>query len=118
MMRAVISTGHGMSYLFKVAVLSLILSSGQSFAGPTSSGQVERFYINHTGLVLFRLGASANLPAECSNVNWPYMFNTDDKVGKEWVSMLLAARATKEIVKIGYGSIESSDQCSVIYLYN
>jgi hypothetical protein len=106
------------SYLFKVAVLSLIFSSSQSFAAPASLGQVERFYINQSGLVLFRLGASANLPTECSNVNWPYMFNTDDKVGKEWVSMLLAARATKEIVKIGYGPIEDSDQCSVIYLYD
>lgn len=87
-------------------------------AAPQSSGKVERLYVRYDGYVLFKLGDSSNLPAECNDTNWPYQFNTSDAAGKEWYSMLLAYKTTGESLNIGFDPVAGSNRCNVVYLYN
>jgi hypothetical protein len=86
-------------------------------AAPQSVGKVERLYIHKDGLVLLRLGKASDLPEACSDVNWPYQFNTTDITGKEWLSLLLTAKSKGESVNIGYIPQEGTTRCKIMYLY-
>lgn len=105
-----------MNSILKIALAILILFPSMSYAAPESRGKVSKLYVKEDGVVLFRLGETSNLPEDCTN-SWPYMFNTTDTVGKEWLSMLLAARATGDSLNIGYRK-SSGDRCGVVYLYH
>ena len=87
------------------------------YSAPESSGQIQTFYINSSGQVLFRLGNTASLPPECSDQSWPYQFSVTDLSANAWISMLLAAKATNELVRIGYNPVQGTNRCNVIYLF-
>tara|TARA_R110002060_G_scaffold880_2_gene2095 strand:+ start:1527 stop:1820 length:294 start_codon:yes stop_codon:yes gene_type:complete len=86
-------------------------------AAPQSGGIVERLYIHKSGLVLFRLGKSSDLPESCSDITWPYQFNTTDTIGKEWLSLLLTAKSKGESLNIGYIPQAGTTRCKIEYLY-
>jgi len=86
-------------------------------AAQQSHGMVERLYIRGDGVVLLRLGKSADLPADCSDPNWPYEFKTTDTTGKEWLSLLLTAKSKGEGLSIGYIPQAGTTRCKVYYLY-
>ncbi|KZY44293.1 hypothetical protein A3732_12645 [Oleiphilus sp. HI0050] len=100
-----------------LSVVTLCCAVTQLNAAPQSAGEVERIYVNSGGLVLFRLGKAVDLPADCSDVNWPYEFSVDDKSAKEWYALLLAAKAQGQSVRIGYYAQEGKTRCKVAYLY-
>lgn len=108
-MKTIIST---FTLLFALLYYSSIAS-----AAPQSGGKVERLYINKAGTVLFRIGSPNALPDSCSDVNWPYEFKTTDTVGKEWLSLLLTAKAKDETINIGYIPQAGTTRCKVDYLF-
>jgi hypothetical protein len=77
------------------------------------TGKVKGFYINTGKTVLIKF--DINTPA-CSDTSWPFSFNMDGPVAKEWVSMILMARAADKEIKIGYIP-NSGGRCSVSYFY-
>jgi len=92
--------------------LILVLFSGLTY-GVEYTGKIKGFYINSSKLVLLKL----DIPTpDCSDVNWGFHFNTDDAVAKEWVSMLLMAKASEATIRIGYNP-NSAGRCSINYLY-
>ena len=99
------------------AMLLNLVWSNNGIAAPQSGGKVERLYISDTGQVLFRLGATNKLPADCSDLNWPYEFKTTDVVGKEWLSLLLTVKAQGQSINIGYIPQTGSSRCKVAYLF-
>lgn len=105
-----------MFFLKASGIILAMMISLNCFGAPQSSGKVTKFYLKGDGLVLFKLGETSGLPAECTN-SWPYGFKTTDLAGKEWFSMLLAARATGENLNIGYEST-ATDRCNVVYLFH
>lgn len=74
--------------------------------------------MRYDGYVLFKLGDSVNLPADCSDTNWPYQFNTSDAAGKEWYSVFLAYKMTGELLNIGFDPVNGFNRSNVVYLYN
>ena len=97
-------------------LLGVIYTNG-AFSAPQSGGKVERLYINNSGTVLIRIGSTNNLPDDCSDLNWPYEFKTTDTVGKEWLSLLLTAKAKGESVNVGYIPQEGTTRCKIAYLF-
>ncbi|WP_045860279.1 hypothetical protein [Teredinibacter purpureus] len=106
-----------MNKLFKLILGTVTLISSFSFAAPQSGGKVTKLYVREDAVVLFKLGDTVSLPEGCSDSSWPYTFNTTDTVGKEWLSMLLAARATGEPLNIGYKEGDGN-RCGVVYLHH
>ena len=73
--------------------------------GVQTTGKIKEFYINKSGLVLFALDVEVNQRPSCANNStWQYAFVvTQEPAGKEMYSFLLAAKASGQTVKVGYG---------------
>ena len=81
-------------------------------------GNVTNLYINSSGSVFFKLvNSSGSSSSNCPDGLWPFSFNTDAKVSKEWLSMLLSAKATGEKLVVGFSVPETDQRCSAKYLY-
>ena len=81
-------------------------------------GKVTNFYINSSGTVYFKLvGTDGNSSDKCAAGLWPFSFHTDAKVSKEWISMLLSAKATGEKLVAGFTVPDSGQRCGIGYLY-
>ncbi len=98
----------------KLFIILLALYSTAALAAPAVKGQVDALYVNSSGTVLFRV---ATPPSACNDSTWPFQFSMDDKVAKEWMSMLLAARTAKQDIIIGYFE-RSSGRCDIAYVYH
>ena len=78
-------------------------------------GKVKGFYINNSGEALVRLENGSNLP-DCGHPNWHFRFNMNGPFTKEWVSMILMARASDKTIIVGY-TPGSTSYCSVSFFY-
>ena len=101
--------------------IGIILLSPAAFSSNVEYwGEVKGFLVNENKNVLVKVYNSESAPIcldENSNsVAWPFTFNMDNPVAKEWVSMLLTSRATGSIIKLGYEP-NNSGSCSVNYFY-
>jgi hypothetical protein len=81
-------------------------------------GNVTNLYINSSGSVFFKLvNSSGSSSSNCPDGLWPFSFNTDAKVAKEWLSMLLSAKATGEKLVVGFSVPDAGQRCKATYLY-
>ena len=93
----------------------MIFFVGFTQAAPEYNAKVRGFYVNSSKLVLVKLDIDT---PECGNTNWPFQFSVDSLVAKEWISMLLMAKSTKEKIIVGYtANPTAGGRCSVEYFY-
>lgn len=81
-------------------------------------GNVEMFYINKNNLALLNLkqGTTANRPGCVRTGGWDFSFDPISEYGKQWVSMLLAARMAEKDIRVGYTANETG-RCDITYVY-
>lgn len=79
-----------------------------------TGGKVKGFYINNTGLVLLKLDQPIQ-PA-CGDSVWNFQFSVNGTASKEWITMLLTAKATNTVINLGYIP-NPNGRCSVSYFY-
>lgn len=95
---------------------SIIAVFGTSAYAIEFTGTVKGFYVNESNLSLVRLQKEGVTP-QCDDASgWQFEFNAVSEHGKQWVSMLLAARMAQKEIKIGYTSNENG-RCPVRYVY-
>lgn len=95
-------------------LLMLVLAAGAANAA-TGSGEIKHFYINDSKKVM--VGFVSPHPG-CGTTAWQFEFSMDSPVGKEWVSMLLMAKASGSMVNINYsGVMPSSGHCDVTAIW-
>ncbi|TQV69709.1 hypothetical protein FKG94_23245 [Exilibacterium tricleocarpae] len=99
---------------FILIIFTLTILSLPTFSATEFYGNVKGFYVNSSGVVLVTLDNGSTTP-ECGN-SWQFTFSVSDNGAKEWISMLLTARASGSIIKVGYGP-NPSGSCSVQYFY-
>jgi hypothetical protein len=92
--------------------LIFVLCSGLAH-GAEYSGKVKGFYINSSKLTLLKLDIATS---DCSDNNWSFQFSLDNAAAKEWVSMILMAKASAATLKVGY-TPNPAGRCSINYLY-
>jgi len=100
-----------MNKVFVVVLLFALLTT--SVNAKEHKGKISGFYINSSQTVLVKFDTP---PSDCGDGNWPYQFSMDNAVAKEWVSMLLMARASNQEIRIGYTST-TEEECSIVYFY-
>lgn len=109
---------HGEKNIMRKIVIALCLVLSQMATADEYAGKVKNFYINNSGLVLLKIeNSSGETPAECPGGHWPFRFSLSDTGSKEWISMLLTAKATDDYIRAGYQRYSSSGHCKVKYLY-
>lgn len=99
-----------MKKLFSVLLFLSIM--GTANAGE-HSGEVYGFYINSGNLALLKLNATVS---DCGDTNWPFTFSMNSSVAQEWASMILMARASGSIIRLGYAA-NPSGRCTLSYVY-
>ena len=104
--------------MFRILFLGVLFFSSVSNAA-NFRGNVSSFYINstNTALLIMKQDNTGNKP-NCTKVagGWDFKFATDSEYGKQWVSMLLAARMSNEEIVAGYSS-NPDGSCTVSYFY-
>lgn len=102
--------------LKKTVLFLTFLSLSQIAYSAEYSGKVKGFYINNISTALLSLSDGASQP-ECESGVWQFTFNVEtESSAKEWVSMILASKATGSTLKVGY-TPDTSARCSIQYLY-
>ncbi len=101
----------------KIALVILLFSAVNVSAAAEFMGHVTNFYVNSSGTVLFKTeNSDGQSSASCPTGLWPFRFSLSATPSKEWISMLLTAKATNEKIKVGY-SVAENGSCIVSYLY-
>ncbi|WP_448553850.1 hypothetical protein [Thalassotalea montiporae] len=103
-----------MNKLSYVLLASTAMFSLSAVAGTEVTSTLEKFYINKSGTVLFKLNSVE--PEECVDKNWPLGFKITDTSGKQWFDMLHQAKLQNRQIGIGFEE-NSPSRCSVSYIY-
>lgn len=85
-------------------------------AEPEYKGIVKAFYISKGGSVMLTLDNGATLPDCGTTSSWKFTFTMSDPAAKEWVSMLLTAKASDTKIVVGYNP-NATGRCTIEYFY-
>ena len=103
-----------MNRLTKLSLLCFASFSLSATAGTEVQSTIEKFYINKSGTVLFKLEGVER--AECVDNNWPMGFKITDTSGKEWFDMLHQAKLQNRTIGVGFEE-NSPSRCKISYIY-
>lgn len=87
------------------------LFSVNTIAAPETGGKVSYFYGNASGLVMFSLDAQTE---QCGHFR--FYATPDTVMAKEWISLVLMAKASDLYLKVGFVPNEQG-KCGVQYIY-
>lgn len=93
-----------------IFVFFLIISLSVQSA-PETGGKVKYFYGNAGGLVMFSLD---NQTEQCGHFR--FSATPDSIMTKEWISLILMAKASDIYLKVGYVPNDQG-KCGVSYIY-
>ncbi|MCU7829574.1 MAG: hypothetical protein KZQ85_10955 [Candidatus Thiodiazotropha sp. (ex Myrtea sp. 'scaly one' KF741663)] len=94
-----------------IVVLSMLMLAIGTANAAGGSGEIKHFYISANSDVLIGL---VNPQAGCGTADWQFQFSMDSPVAKEWVSMILMARASGTTININYlETVLSTGRCEV-----
>lgn len=100
------------AFVLGLSIASLYVSAEEF------TGSVKAFYVNNQGKAQVSL-KNGELQPSCSGGSgglWQFVFNVADTAAKEWVGMILTARAKEENIRVGYVP-NNSGSCEVLYFY-
>jgi hypothetical protein len=105
--------------LNKILIFIIMLLSNFTFAADQADGNVKGFFINSDNLGLLKLTKEVTGCGAESSGGWDFSFDTTTDSGKQWVSMLLAARMSASLVRVGYlpAPTQNGTYCSLDYVY-
>jgi len=78
-------------------------------------GKVKGFLVDDNGGARVRL-VENNSDCATGSSGWDYRFSTESDKGRLWSSMIIAARMSDKIIRIGYTPNESGS-CLVTFVY-
>src|SRR5690554_1068869 len=99
-----------MKYFMALALLSLSVTA---ISAAEHNGTIKGFYISDEGRILIKF---SNPIHECGDTQWPLQFYVSDPPAREWVSMILTARASEEEIRVGYRA-NPEGRCTIRYFY-
>lgn len=103
-------------YILRIFFIFLFMCCSLAVkAEPEYNGKVKAFYISKGGTVLLTLDNGSTVP-DCSSTPWRFTFAMSDPAAKEWVSMLLTAKASDISIKVGYHP-NPAGRCTIEYFY-